>query len=182
MRISKKEVQNLIKEARKAIKNAYCPISEFPVGAAILTEKGDIYSGCNVESVISGLGVCAERAAIDHAVAHGEFCFKAIAIFSKFKKPLKPCGACLQYINEFAQVAGHDILIFMVGNKGKVEKSSVYKMLPGSFGPEDLGLNLDKYRKKHKFLSSNFSPIYGNRENGKRRKRRKGKGYKVNFL
>ncbi len=75
--------------------NAYSIVNKFPCGAAVLTEKGNIYQGCNVESVISGMGTCAERSAIDHAVAHGEYGFKAVAIISKLGEPIKPCGMCL---------------------------------------------------------------------------------------
>lgn len=142
-----KELKKLIEKAKEGMKNAYTRTGMFPVGAAVLTDKGGIYLGCNVESVISGMGICAERCAIDNAVAHGEYCFKAIAVVSKLEEPLKPCGMCLQYISEFSQVAEHDIEIIMIGSKGRIKRSSVNKMLPGSFGPKDAGLNLDRYRK-----------------------------------
>ncbi len=142
------ENKKLIEIARKAIKNAYTPISEFPIGSAVLTDRDNIYSGCNVESVISGMGTCAERCAIDNAVSHGEYCFKAIAITSKLEEPIKPCGMCLQYIAEFSQIANHNIKIIMAGSKGKIKRSSINKMLPGSFGPRDLGKNLDRYKYK----------------------------------
>jgi len=145
--LTKKEVVLLIKKAREGLKNAYCPVSKFPVGAAVLTKKGNVYQGCNTESVISGLGTCAERSAIDHAVAHGEYVFKAIAVVSKNPQPIKPCGACLQYINEFSQIGNKDVVILMVGSKGKIVTSSVRKMLPAGFGPKDLGLKIDKYNK-----------------------------------
>lgn len=146
-KVSSDELQELIKKAKKAMKNAYVPRSNFLVGVAILTDKGTVYQGCNVESVISGMGTCAERCAIDNAVANGEYCFRAILIISKSDEPVKPCGMCLQYISEFSQVAEHDIEIIMLGAKGKIKRSSVNKMLPGSFGPKDSGLNLNKYRK-----------------------------------
>ncbi len=60
---------DLIQAAKRGMANAYCPVTGFPVGAAVLTAAGNIYQGCNVQSVISGMGVCAERSAIDHAVA-----------------------------------------------------------------------------------------------------------------
>lgn len=146
--ISDKETKKLIEKSRIGMKNAFAPRSNFPVGAAVLTDKGNIYLGCDVESVISGLGTCAERCAIDNAVANGEYCFKAIAIVTKLKNPVKPCGMCLQYIAEFAQVSNQDIEIIMTGSKGKIEKNSINKMLPGAFGPRDLKLNLKKYKYK----------------------------------
>ena len=137
----------LIEKAKIGMKNAYAPRSNFGVGAAVLTLKGDIYQGCNVESVISGLGTCAERCAIDNAIANGDYCFKGIVIVTKNKEPVRPCGACLQYIAEFAQVANNDIEIIMVGANGKINKSSINKMLPEAFGPKDLGLDLKRFRK-----------------------------------
>lgn len=138
--------ETLIRAAREAMANAYCPRTHFRVGAAILTCSGKLYEGCNVESVISGLGTCAERSAIDHAVAHGHYKFRAIAVTSKLDIPIRPCGACLQYIAEFAQVGGIDIRIYMVGASGKVEQSTINTMLPQAFGPAELGLDLSDYR------------------------------------
>ena len=145
-KIKKGEVEELIKKAKQGLKNSYSPITEFPTGAAVLTDKGNMYVGCNVESVISGLGICAERSAINNAVANGEYCFKAIAFISKLKKAVKPCGMCLHYIAEFAQVANQDIEIIMAGSKGGIKKSSIRKMLPKAFGPRDLRLNLKKFK------------------------------------
>ena len=108
---------------------------------------GNIYQGCNTESVISGMGVCAERSAIDHAVAHGEYVYNAIVVTSKLEEPIKPCGMCLQYIAEFSQVANKDIEVLMVGSNGKIIISSIRQFLPDDFGPKDLGINLLKYQK-----------------------------------
>ena len=143
--MANEKIQEVIKRAKEGMKNAFVPVSNFPTGSAILTDSGNIYHGGNVESVISGLGTCSERVAINNAVAHGEYCFKVIVVTTELEEPVKPCGMCLQYLAEFSQVANHDIKIIMVGSKGKTEKSSVNKMLPGAFGPRDLGLNLKKY-------------------------------------
>src|SRR5215831_21024185 len=123
----------LIVAARTGMKNAFAVFNNFPVGAAVLTREGRIYQGCNTQSVISGMGVCAERSAIDHAVACGEYVFDAIAVTSTLEVPIAPCGMCLQYIGEFSQVAGHDIEIFMIGSTGAVRESSIEKMLPVIF-------------------------------------------------
>jgi len=148
--MDKKILDKLIEAAKQGMKNSYSPITKFPVGAALLTDSGKIFVGCNVESTIAGLGTCAERCVIDNAVANGEYCYNAIAIISKLEEPVKPCGVCLQYIGEFAQVADHDIEIIMAGIKGKVNKSSVYKMLPDTYGPRIAGLDLSKYECKKK--------------------------------
>jgi len=137
----------LITAAKAGMKNAYAIVNNFQVGAAVLTSQGKIYQGCNTQSVISGLGVCAERSAIDHAVACGDYVFEAMAVTSQLDTPIAPCGMCLQYIGEFSQVANHDIEILMVGSSGTVRESSIYKMLPVIFGPLDLHLDISRYRK-----------------------------------
>jgi cytidine deaminase len=75
------------------------------VGAAVLAENGQIYEGCNVESWVSGLGTCAERNAINHAVLHGNRKIEEIAIVMDIgsRNEPRPCGACLQYIYDFAE-------------------------------------------------------------------------------
>ena len=129
------------------MKNAYAVVSSFPVGAAVLTSTGNVFQGCNTESVISGMGVCAERSAIDHAVACGEYLFEAVAVTSSLEDPIAPCGMCLQYIGEFSQVADRNIQILMIGSTGEIRESSIRQMLPTIFGPLDLGLEVARYRK-----------------------------------
>lgn len=140
------ELEKLAEFAREGMSNAYCPRTDFPVGAAVLTVTGSIFQGCSVESVISGLGTCAERSAIDHAIAHGEYRFRAIAVVSRLNVPIRPCGACLQYIAEFAQVGESDITIYMLGASGECKKSTINTMLPQAFGPSNLELDLSRYR------------------------------------
>ncbi|MBI4712219.1 MAG: cytidine deaminase [Planctomycetes bacterium] len=94
--------QLLIKAARESLKHAYAPYSRFRVGAAVLTEKGKIFQGCNIENASYGLTVCAERVAIFNAIASGERHFKVMAITTSGKSPAYPCGACLQVLAEFA--------------------------------------------------------------------------------
>lgn len=146
--ITKKQISELVKSALISRNNAYHPRSRYGVGAAVLAEDDSIYEGANVESVISGLGTCAERAAIDHAVAHGKYNFKAIAVAFKTSKFVLPCGACLQYINEFAQVAGHDIIIILINKYGKYKITSLRKTIKGLWGPCDSGHDISQYRKR----------------------------------
>jgi len=96
--------RELLETAAKALENAYV-LWGFNVGAAVLAEDGKIYGGCNVESWISGLGVCAERCAIHHAILHGNRKIKEISVVAEVKNEneIKPCGACLQYISDFAE-------------------------------------------------------------------------------
>jgi cytidine deaminase len=151
VKLSKNEIQNLIKEAAEAAKNAFAPETEFGVGAAILTDNNEIYKGCNVQSVISGEGTCAERCAVHNAVVHGSYAYKAIAIVApQSKEPIGPCGCCRQVIYEFAQINHKDIMIIMATPDGKkVELTSILEYLPGRrFGFEELGqADLSKYRK-----------------------------------
>jgi len=126
--------QKLIRIARQARKNAYAPYSRFKVGAAVLTEGGKIYSGCNVENASYGLTNCAERTAIFRAVADGQKKIKAIAIVLEAPDFGAPCGACRQVIYEFGSSA--EVIMATVAGKFKIKKIS--ELLPDAFGPENL--------------------------------------------
>ncbi|PMB75053.1 MAG: cytidine deaminase [Candidatus Bathyarchaeota archaeon] len=111
----------------------------FGVGAAVLAENGKIYEGCNVESWVSGLGICAERCAINHAVLHGNRKIKKVAVVidAKGKNEPKPCGACLQYIHDFAENSKIEIVMAKARN-GKVlfetvKVKTLEEMLPFPF-------------------------------------------------
>ncbi|MDE6782017.1 MAG: cytidine deaminase [Ruminococcus sp.] len=91
--------------AVRASEKSYAPYSNFKVGAVLLTEDGQIFTGYNIENASYSLTVCAERTAIFKAVSSGFRNFKAIAIAGSadgdFSKPCPPCGACLQVMAEF---------------------------------------------------------------------------------
>ncbi len=99
-----KTAKKLLDAALKAMNNAHV-LWGCKVGAAVLGEDGEIYGGCNVESWISGLGICAERSAINHAVLHGSQKINEVAIVLDAGSQCepRPCGACLQYIYDFAK-------------------------------------------------------------------------------
>lgn len=138
----------LIKSAVEAIDFAYHPISRKAVGAALLTRKGNIYLGANVQSVISGLGACAEICSIYNAVAHGEYCFEAIAVAFPSEKGARPCGVCQQMLYEFSEVGGRDIKIICVNEKGKIiEETSIRKLMPKGYGPKESGRDISRYQK-----------------------------------
>jgi len=123
-------IEMLLGRAREASRKAYAPYSKFPVGAAILTGKGEVFVGANVENSSSGLTVCAERNAAACAVIAGARNFKAIAIFSpRAKAPLYPCGACLQVLSEFAQ----EMDIYSDGANEKPFHTTLRKLLPKAF-------------------------------------------------
>ncbi|XP_015454299.1 cytidine deaminase [Pteropus alecto] len=95
------QVQQLLLSSQEAKKFAYCPYSHFPVGAAVLTRSGRIFSGCNIENACYPLGICAERTAIQKAVSEGHKDFSAIAIASDLQDDfISPCGACRQVMRE----------------------------------------------------------------------------------
>jgi cytidine deaminase len=95
--------EQLLAAARLAAEDAYAPYSHFPVGAALLTDDGELITGVNVENVSYGLTICAERSAIVRAVSQGETRFSAIAVWAT-RRPhgaVTPCGACRQFLAEF---------------------------------------------------------------------------------
>jgi cytidine deaminase len=101
--MTKSTQARMLRVARIAAKNAYAPFSKFKVGAAVLTAKGRIFSGGNIENSSFGLTVCAERVAVFKAVSAGEREIKAVLIYADTAKLTPPCGACLQVINEFSE-------------------------------------------------------------------------------
>jgi homotetrameric cytidine deaminase len=130
------DADTLVLAAQKVRENAAVPLSRFRVGAAVLTGSGRIFEGCNTESLIPVLGVCAERNAINHALIHGERSFLAVAVVSDLYAPLLPCGTCLQYMQEFARQEGRDILIIAQGRSGDRVITSIDELFKGGFPPE----------------------------------------------
>lgn len=125
----------LYSAAEEARRVAYAPYSRFQVGAALLTDKGTIVKGCNVENASYGLTVCAERNAINAAVLRGETPV-ACAIVVDSKQPTPPCGMCRQVLAEFAAL---DAPVRTRTVKGKKEvRSTVGKLLPFAFTPDFL--------------------------------------------
>jgi cytidine deaminase len=117
--------RKLLETALKAMKSAYV-LWGFRVGAAVRANDGRIYEGCNVESWVSGLGTCAERCAINHAVLHGNRKIKEIAIVMNADKQTesRPCGACLQYIRDFAMNSKIKV-VMAKAEKGKILSGTV---------------------------------------------------------
>lgn len=119
----------LINAATSVRKNAHAPFSDFRVGAAVETEDGEIFTGCNVESASYGLTVCAERVAIWKAISKGKHNIKHIAVVADTEELTPPCGACRQIIWEF----GGDIPVIMANLKGKTETMQMKDLLPRAF-------------------------------------------------
>jgi cytidine deaminase len=125
------EYQGLVDAATTARGRAYAPYSGFQVGAALLSESGHVYAGCNVENVSYGLSSCAERNAVFRAVGDGERRFTAIAVITGAATPTPPCGACRQVLSEFA--AGGDMDVHMVTTGGTRKTRRLSALLPDSF-------------------------------------------------
>ena len=134
--LSAAQQKELLDAAKLAYENAYAPYSNFRVGAAILLENGEVFSGCNVENASYGLTNCAERTAIFKAVsALGGKSVRiwGLAVVNDRNVACSPCGACRQVISEF----GPDAEIFYLGHNG-VQRSSMRDLLPNCFTSDSL--------------------------------------------
>ncbi|MBZ5749785.1 cytidine deaminase [Metabacillus rhizolycopersici] len=128
-------IEQLIKEAKAARDMAYTPYSKFNVGAALLTNDGKIYRGCNIENAAYSMANCAERTAIFKAISEGDKNFAAIAVVADTKRPVPPCGACRQVI---AELCPKDMKVILTNLQGDIEELTVNELLPGAFSAEDL--------------------------------------------
>jgi cytidine deaminase len=128
------QLRKLKAAAKTAASRAYAPYSKFRVGAAVLTESGKIFAGCNVENASYGLCNCAERTAIFSAVAAGERKLKCVAVYTPTRSATAPCGACRQVIFEF----GPSVRIVSNCDSRDQIDGSIRSLLPAAFGPDDL--------------------------------------------
>lgn len=128
------EMMELIEIAKQAMNYAYAPYSHFKVGAALITDTGHIYTGCNIENASYGATNCAERTAIFKAISEGERHIQKIAIVSDAKKPASPCGICRQVLSEFMDSDG--IIILEIENEAK--EFYLKDFLPYSFSSDSM--------------------------------------------
>jgi cytidine deaminase len=127
-------LQAMANRAKIISERAYCPYSNFRVGAVVLTDDGQMFEGCNVENASYGLTICAERSAVFQMVARAKQDIIALVIYTPTPEPAAPCGACRQVINEF----GPEALIISVCDGTDVLKKKLSDLLPGAFGPANL--------------------------------------------
>ena len=124
----------LVAMAREARARAYCPYSQFAVGAAALTSSGRVFLGCNVENAAYPATICAERSALVSAYAAGEREIVALAVVADTAGPVSPCGVCRQVIAELAP----GCTVLLANLAGAVRVTTPGELLPGAFTGEDL--------------------------------------------
>jgi cytidine deaminase len=129
-------MKELIDLAIAARESAYAPYSKHPVGAALSTANGQLFSGCNVENAAYPEGVCAEAGAISAMILAGEKQIKDVVIAGPNDPLCTPCGGCRQKIREFSTSKTQ---IHVVSRSGKVNSFLFTDLLPESFGPDSLG-------------------------------------------
>jgi len=133
MTLTNEERQALIDLANTARQRAYVPYSNYPVGAALRTKTGRIYTGVNVENAAYPQTMCAERVAIFKAISDGEKEFEVISVVTD--NGGSPCGGCRQVMAEFAL----DMIVLMADGNGKlIKETTVRELLPEAFTPEHL--------------------------------------------
>lgn len=134
------ENEALIKEALLAREKSYAPYSKFHVGAALLTKKGNVYTGCNIENAAFSPTNCAERTAIFKAVSEGETEFaKIVIVGGAEEKPMEycpPCGVCRQVMREF--VSPEEFVIVLAKSVTEYTEYTLEELFPQSFGPDNL--------------------------------------------
>jgi cytidine deaminase len=126
--------KKLIEHAIAAKTRAIAPHSQFPVGAALRTTSGAIYTGCNIESSSYSLTLCAERVALFKALSEGERQFDAIAIATSVNDFCPPCGACRQVLWDFAR----DIAVILVSKSAETKRMKLSDFFPHAFDDEFL--------------------------------------------
>ena len=121
----------LVLAARGMQEHAYCPYSNYRVGAALEAQDGTVFLGCNVENASYGLTICAERAAVFAAVGAGARRFRRIVIATDSEPPGPPCGACRQVLAEF----GSELEVESVG-PAQSKRWRIGELLPDAFGKD----------------------------------------------
>jgi cytidine deaminase len=133
MSLTEQERQSLIQQAGAVRRHAYAPYSEYPVGAALRTKSGRVFTGVNVENAAYPAGICAERAAVFKAVSEGERDFEVIAVVTNSGG--SPCGSCRQVLSEF----GLETLVLIADGEGRLlRETTVRELLPEAFSPQHL--------------------------------------------
>ncbi|KAL3993618.1 cytidine deaminase [Acanthocheilonema viteae] len=128
------DIDALVTAARLAMDRAYCPYSNFTVGAALLTKDGKVITGGNVENASYGGTICAEQSAVVRAIAEGHREFRVIAVCTAAAEPSAPCGICRQFLIEFGDMK----VIMTTSMSNKRKEMQLSQLLPISFTSKDL--------------------------------------------
>lgn len=128
-------LEDLIEQAIEIRKHAYVPYSSFPVGAALKTKSGKIYTGCNIENASYPVSCCAERVAIFKALSAGEREFVEMAVAADTQRPVPPCGSCRQVMSEFFP---KEMKVHLTNLQRDVKTFTMDELLPFSFAKDDL--------------------------------------------
>jgi len=120
--------KELYLKAKEAMKNSYAPFSKFNVGAAILTESGEVFTGCNIENSSLGAAICAERTTAVKAISEGHRDFVKLALASSGGE-VWPCGICRQFLYEFAP----DLIVFSGDSEDTLRYYTLRELLPEGF-------------------------------------------------
>ena len=126
--------EELLKKAKEGLANAYTPYSDFQVGAALLTEDGKVFTGCNIENASYGATICAERTAMVKAVSEGYTKFSKIAVVSTGGAYTYPCGICRQFMSEFML----DGKVIVEDKVEGIKEYSLSELLPEAFTRKDV--------------------------------------------
>lgn len=127
--------ETLIEAAKIARLNAYVPYSGFQVGAALLTEDGEVITGVNIENAAYPVTNCAERTALFKAYSEGKKKYKMMAVVADSDRPVPPCGACRQVM---AELCAPDMVVVLSNLKGDKQETTVEALLPGAFLAKDM--------------------------------------------
>lgn len=126
---------DMLHAAKAVLPNAYAPYSHFSVAAAVRTEDGKLFSGCNVENAAYPLTLCAEANVIGTLYSHGYQKVAEILILVADSQICPPCGACRQRLLECASPQTH---VHLCTTDGKYESYTLSELLPVAFGPKNL--------------------------------------------
>lgn len=138
--IGETQIEQMIDLCEKMLDKSYCVYSNFPVAAALITEDGTVFSGCNVENSSYGLAICAERTAAVKAVSEGHRKFKACFVRTRSDRAIGPCGACRQFLYEF----GPDMTIYLIKSNRQYIKTNLKELLPLGFDQNELNSGVTK--------------------------------------
>ncbi|NIP37268.1 MAG: cytidine deaminase [Thermoplasmata archaeon] len=134
--VSEERLSEMVDAAKEASRHAYCPLSDFPVGAAVLLADGSVFSGCNVENAAYGPTICAERTAVVKAVSERgpDIRIEAVVVYTPTRGPTPPCGPCRQVVSEF----GPEALVVSVCDGEEELRTDMRELLPYQFSSRNL--------------------------------------------